>query len=135
VHQLAYQLDLYKAKASRTLHSGETVLFWTDLWSNVVLSTKWPYLFTFAKDTTISVKNVLLTEEISSLFHLPLTIQAMSEYQQLLGLIQDTQVSLEKDKWAVTTAAPGYKVSSMYKDLMNQGPVLPILSWLWKSCC
>jgi hypothetical protein len=117
------------------LHSVETVLFWTDLWSDTVLATKWPYLFTFAKDTTISVKMVLLTEEIPSLFHLPLTIQALEEYQQLLGLIQDTQISLEKDKWTVISAAPGYKVSSMYKDLMTQGPVLPILSWLWKSCC
>jgi hypothetical protein len=61
-------LDLYKAKASCTLNSGETVLLWTDLWSTEVLSTKWPYLFTFARDITISVKKVILTEEITSLY-------------------------------------------------------------------
>jgi hypothetical protein len=73
-------LDLYKAKASCTLNSGVTVLFWTDLWDTKILSTKWPYLFTFAKDISISIKNVLATEEIPSLFHLPLSTQAMDEY-------------------------------------------------------
>jgi hypothetical protein len=117
------------------MNSGVTVLFWTDLWSLEILSTKWPYLFTFAKDISISVKNVIATEEFPSLFHLPLSAQAMEEYQQFLSLVQETQVSLEKDKWTVTVAAPGYQVSSMYRDLMKQGPVLPIISWLWKTCC
>jgi hypothetical protein len=35
---------------------------------------------------------------------------------------------LEKDKWSATAAAPWYKVSSMYNDLMKQGPVLPVIS-------
>jgi hypothetical protein len=128
-------LDLYKEKGSCTMNSGLTVLFWTDLWSCEMLSTKWPYLFTFAKDISISVKNAIATEEYPSLFHLPLSIQAMGEYQQFITLIQETHVSLDKDKWAVTVAAPGYQVSSMYKDLMKQGHVLPIISWLWKTCC
>jgi hypothetical protein len=128
-------LDLYKAKASCTLNSGMTVLFWTDLWNNEILSRKWPFVFTFVKDITICVKNVLTIVEIPSLFHLSLSTKAMNEYQQLLSLIQETQISLEKDKWSVTAAAPGYKVSYMYKDLMKQGPVLPVISWLWKICC
>jgi hypothetical protein len=65
---------------------------------------------------------------------LPLSTQAIGEYQQFLSLIQETQISLEKDKWTMTAAAPGYKVSSMYKDLMKQWHALPIISWLWKSC-
>jgi hypothetical protein len=52
------------------------------------------------------VKNVLTTVEVSSLFHLSLSIQAMDEFQQFLSLIQETQIFLEKDKWSATAAAP-----------------------------
>jgi hypothetical protein len=82
------------------------VLFWIDLWNTDVLSIRWHFLFTFVKDTTLFVKNVLTTVEVSSLFHLSLSIQAMDEFQQFLSLIQETQIFLEKDKWSATAAAP-----------------------------
>jgi hypothetical protein len=59
---------------------------------------------------------------------LPLLVEAMNECHQFLTLIQATHLSPEKDQWIVTT--PGYKVCSIYKSLMRQGPVIPAMSWL-----
>jgi hypothetical protein len=59
----------------------------------------------------------------------------MTKYHQFVHLIHDTHLSREKDKWIVATADFGYKVSSLYKTLMQQDVVLHAISWLWKSCC
>jgi hypothetical protein len=59
----------------------------------------------------------------------------MNEYQQFLNLLQGMHLTDDKDKWIVTTAAPGYSVASAYKTLMQQESVLPAILWLWKSCC
>jgi hypothetical protein len=83
---------------------------------------------------TIS-QDVINTADVATLFHLPMLVQAMPEYHQFVHLIHDTQLLQEKDKWIVTTAAPGYSVASAYKTLMQQESVLPAILWLWKSCC
>jgi hypothetical protein len=106
-----------------------------DKWDQETLSTKWPFLFTFVKDQSQSVHDVLTIVDTTSLFHLPLSVEAMSEYHQFFTLIQGMHLTDEKDKWTVSNTASRYKVSSTYKNLMQQGTVLPAIAWLWKSCC
>jgi hypothetical protein len=115
--------------------SGKTILFSFDKWSLEVLSAKWPFLFTFVKDPSQSVWDVINTIDVSTLFHLPLSIQVVTKYHQFVHLIHDTHLSQEKDKWIVATADFGYKVSTLYKTLMQQDVVIHAISWLWKSCC
>jgi hypothetical protein len=99
------------------------------------LAQKWQFLFTFAKNESLSVWDVINSADIAELFHLPLSVQAMNEYNALLHLVHTTQLSQDKDSWRVTDSGPGYKVSSAYRSLTKHDPVIPAIKWLWKSCC
>jgi hypothetical protein len=99
------------------------------------LAQKWQFLFTFAKNVSLSVWDVINTPNTAELFHLPLSVQAMHEYNALLHLVHTTQLSQDKDNWIVTDNGSGYKVSSAYRSLTKYDPVIPAIKWLWKSCC
>jgi hypothetical protein len=86
---------------SCTLKNGKTILFWSDKWTLEVLSLKWPFLFTFVKDASQSVWDVVTIADAASLFHLPLSVQAMAGYHKFVDLIQITQLSQEMDNWTV----------------------------------
>jgi hypothetical protein len=69
------------------------MLFWQDIWNNCILQQAFPRLFSYAKNKSISVANFLTNNNIQDQFHIPLSIQAFQEYQQLQVLIQNLQVS------------------------------------------
>ena len=62
---------LYRGVAKCTLGNGSTVTFWNDLWSDNILSYKYPRLFSFAIDPSISVQNTMQAADLASLFNLP----------------------------------------------------------------
>jgi len=62
----------YRGIARCQIGDGASVLFWEDLWSSEVLALKYPYLFSFVRNTSLSVKNVMETEDLDTLFTLPL---------------------------------------------------------------
>jgi hypothetical protein len=69
--------------ASCALKSEKTTLSW----SLEVLSNKWPFLFTFVKDASHSVQDLINTDDAATLFHLPLSLQAMAEYHHFVQLV------------------------------------------------
>jgi hypothetical protein len=69
------------------------VLFWLDIWNDHLLQNKLPRLFSFAKNKTISVAQFLLNNSIEQQFHLPLSVQAFQEYQDVQQIIQQIQVT------------------------------------------
>jgi hypothetical protein len=85
--------DEFKAIAKCNIGNGTTVLFWQDIWNNCILQQTFPRLFSYAKNKSISVANFLMNNNIQDQFHIPLSIQAFQEYQQLQVLIQNLQVS------------------------------------------
>ena len=50
--------------------------FWDDPWSSEVLSLKYPLLYHSARDHRLSVKSVMNTEDLNTLFALTLSEQA-----------------------------------------------------------
>jgi hypothetical protein len=86
-------IDLYKGIASCKIGDGSTVLFWMDVWNNHLLQNKFPRLFTFAINKTISVAQFLLNNNMEQQFHLPLSVQAFQEYHDLHELIQQIQIT------------------------------------------
>jgi hypothetical protein len=76
---------------------------------------KFPRLFSFAKDKLISVKKILNTTQMESLFHLPLPEQAWQEYQALQVIIQGIQITEEsKDTWSYIWGKAEYSSSKFY---------------------
>jgi hypothetical protein len=81
------------AKYGRSPDNPSAVLFWSDVWNDLLLQNKFPRLYSYAKNRNISVAQFLLNNHIEEQFHLPLSIQAFQEYQQLQDLIQNLQTS------------------------------------------
>jgi hypothetical protein len=58
---------------------GHKSTFWEDLWCGEVLAHKFPRLFSFARNTAISVQDFVQADDLDTLFALPLSIEAHEE--------------------------------------------------------
>jgi hypothetical protein len=75
--------DIYRGIAKCFVGDGTSVLFWSDIWNDLLLQDKFPRLYSFAKNKSISVASILNTAQMEDLFHLPLSTEAWQEYQAL----------------------------------------------------
>ena len=76
-------LDLFKPMAICNVGDGKSTLFWNDQWHSTCLFQGMPHLFSFTKNTLLSVQEAINLEYLEDLFHLPLSTQAYEEFQQL----------------------------------------------------
>ena len=117
-----------------------TVLFFLDYWrdnQHELLVNKFSRLFSFAKDTQISVHEVLQTDELLALFHLPLSTEAFGEFQLLIQIVldyQDRDNTTDVWSWGFGKGGP-YTARKYYKQVHDPNISNPFLSWIWKSCC
>jgi hypothetical protein len=81
---------LYRGVAKCSIGNGSTVTFWKDLWLDEVLSQKFPRLFSFVKNGATSAQQVMLAEDLDSLFYLPMSTEAFDELQQLPSMLNAT---------------------------------------------
>jgi hypothetical protein len=92
--------DIYRGIAQCTIGNGSTIMFWLDIWNEQLLQQKHPRLYSYAKNKNTSVAQFLQNNRIEEQFHLPLSVQAYEEYQDLQHTIQLIQISTkDKDKW------------------------------------
>ena len=74
---------------------GLTALFWDGCWYDFILKYKFHHLITFARDSSITVSQVIHTEYLQDLFHLPLTTQAYEEFLEM----EDICISLRNSEY------------------------------------
>ena len=78
-------MDNFRAVTEVDVHSGDTVLFWSDYWQigsiHVPLQDRFPRLYSFCLHKNLSVKEVFMAGSLQDLFYLPLTEQAYQEFQ------------------------------------------------------
>jgi hypothetical protein len=89
----------FRGIAACKVGSGTTVLLWSDVWNEQHLQYKYPRLYSFAKNKDISVAQFLTHNTAQQQFHLPLSVEAFQEYQDLQQLIQQIQVTDSNDTW------------------------------------
>ena len=128
--------DMFRGIAKCTFGDGSTVLFWSDLWNDNILESKFPRLYSFARNKNISVARFLSNNTLEAQFHLPLSEQAFQEFQSLQELIQDLQVDQNsKDSWEYIWGSKNYSSSKCYNfPYKNIQPPSPFL-WIWNSKC
>jgi hypothetical protein len=71
--------------------NGSSVLFWSDQWTDDLLDSAFPRLFSYAKDKLQSVQDFFGRELLDS-FHLPLSVQAHDELLSLQKIIHNTSL-------------------------------------------
>lgn len=89
----------FKELASCVPASGHTILFWEDIWKEQALKFNWPHLYSFCKSPSLSMQLVLNTSDISSMFHLPLSLEAFEQFQQMQDMINTYDINPQKDQW------------------------------------
>jgi hypothetical protein len=116
--------------------NGSTVLFWSDIWNDHLLQHKFPTLYSYAKNKDISVAQFLSQNNIADHFHLPMSVQAFQEYQQLQGTIQQLQISEEnKDVWEYIWGGQQYTTSEFYNLASKHIQQPKAFIWIWDSRC
>jgi hypothetical protein len=131
-------IDTYKAMARCTLGNGRSVLFWTDLWGETCLHHKFPHLASFAKRTDVSVSKVLHMDFLQDMFHLPLSQQAYTEFEELEILCENAQVRVQQnlpDNWHYIWGSDSFSTTKAYNFLIGVQHTPIFFTWLWKSSC
>jgi hypothetical protein len=82
--------NLFKGIAKCQIGDGKSALLSTDLWNDECLLIKFPHLASFAKKD-ILVFETMNTEFLEDLFHLPMSVEAYSEFEALEDICIKTQ--------------------------------------------
>ena len=131
-------VDNFRAVSKVLMGDGTSFCFWKDKWeignSCQSLMSKFPRLFSFAKEESISAAKVYAVEELHSLFHLPLCILAFEEMEQLKLLMDCNPVDNTPDKW-IYYWGNNYLAAKFYKHIHSHILVPKVYKWIWKSCC
>lgn len=126
---------IYRGITRCTLGDGLAVSFWDNLWSDSVLSLQYPRMHLFTRDGSISVQNLMLEQDLSNVFALPLSVQV---YDELL-LLQSHLEGIEYDDSSVDTWSwtwgIWYTSRQFYAHAFSGVEACPFYKMLWKSSC
>ena len=128
-------LDAYKQMAMVNIQDGVSCLFWDDLWLNRVHKIQYPKLFSFARNTRISLRFALEVEGSNNLFHLPISDIALQQLTSLAQELSTLQESSDPDIWSYIWGPPYFSSSKAYKHLTGHRVTHVAFKRLWKSAC
>jgi hypothetical protein len=124
---------IFRGIAYCKIGKGDTALFWKDEWNHGVMQDLYPCLFSFVQNEDISVKDFCSANDISDIFHLPVSPEAFQQFQQVQHLTQQMNLSQStNDVWTfqwgdLYTSRKYYKF--VYRSISPPAP----FSWIWKS--
>jgi hypothetical protein len=98
--------------------SGDTILFWNDLWNGRVLRLQFPHLHSFAINENLTVKAAMEQDHLQDLFHLPLSEEAYDQFNELDVILQSLQLTGENDSWSYIWGNGQYSSAKAYKHLL-----------------
>jgi hypothetical protein len=128
--------DLYRSVTSVIIKDGSTTLFWADKWNGICPQDKFPRLYSFSLNQTLSVKEALLTPDINDMFERPLSSQAAMELLELQNLIQDVVLQPNgKDEWRTIWKDSNYTAQRFYRHIFSNVTCDKVYHWIWNSKC
>ena len=112
------------------IQNGESRLLWEDLWLGIVSSQAYPKLFFFAKNKRITLSKAKSIIPLHNLFHLPLSIEAFVELQQLEQDLQGITLTPEHDWWSYIWNSRMYKSTKAYRVLIGHTEIHLAFKWI-----
>ena len=126
----------YRLITQCVVGNGITTLFWSDNWLHGKLDDRFPRLFSFAINKLQSVVDFFRNDNHLQHFHLPLSVEAHTEYAALQVLLQGVILNEDtKDAWVCILGNGLYKPNKVYKLHFQQVRTDVASSWIWKSKC
>ena len=96
-------VDKFRNITVVNLGVGDSIFFWLDKWyfldSHETNAERFPRLLSFVLNSKTSVSQVYETQELSSLFYLPLSNQAFEEFNIQQQALVTSPLSSEHDVW------------------------------------
>jgi len=114
---------------------GLSCFFWKDKWINPCPAQVFPELFSFAKTPTLTVNAVLTTDTMTDLFQLPLSEEALVQFNSLQETCDQNTSSEGKDRWCYTWGNDIFSSAKIYRSLIDCPPAHQAFHWIWKSPC
>ena len=112
----------------------QSILFWEDTWNNRLLKQSFPRLYSFARNKNISVAKFLQNNDMQEQFHIPLSVEAFQEFQELQEIIQGIQVQEnERDCWNISRVPTNTHLSNLQAPLQKHQTSFALR--MWKSRC
>lgn len=128
-------LNSFKGIAVANVFEGSTCALWDDLWAGKVPRLAFPELYSFAKVRNISLQRMANFDDLTRLFHLPLSEPAFEQLVQLAQDIQNSVFSEEHDVWTYIWGSRHFSSSRIYSHLIGKRVVHPAFKWIWKTFC
>lgn len=124
----------FRGLASCSFGDGTSVSFWEDIWDMGLLKLEFPHLYSFAKDTKISVAT-FLSRDIKNNFLLLLSIEASMQLTELAGRILNIHGNSHgTDCWTYQWGST-FSCKQAYSAIQGIMPKQVQFTWLWKSSC
>jgi hypothetical protein len=118
-------LNTFKGIAQVKLGTGDTILFWSDMWNGRIMKISFAQLYSFALKENIIVKEVIEQDNLQDIFHLPLFEETYEQCCELDALLQSLQFSGENDTWSYIWGNGQYSSVKAYKHLLGSRSVHP----------
>jgi hypothetical protein len=128
-------LPNFKGLALPVIGNGRSISFWEDQWSQSIPRQKFPELFSFVKNTKLTIKEAKEQDQFAGFFHLPISEQAYDQYLELQVVWEQIALSNAHDRWRYIWGSDNYSSQKAYRFFMGQTQVHPIYRLLWKSKC
>jgi hypothetical protein len=117
------------------IQSGDSCLFWDDLWLGLVPKLAFPELYSFAKKPNVTVATAKANQSLIQDFHLPLSTEAYQQFIQLESMLNNFHPSGASDTWTYIWGSQSFTCAKAYKQLSGLATVHPVFRWIWKSSC
>jgi hypothetical protein len=125
----------FKPMTSVHVHDGSSVLLWQDIWNGHSLQQEFPELFSFSRNTNITIKAAISNGQLEGCFHLPLSLEAHHQFLVLQSLVEDLQETQDPDQWIYSWGNPLFSASRAYKVLVGHRQVHTAFLWIWRFRC
>jgi hypothetical protein len=118
---------------SVSVKAGDTAIFWSDRWHGQVFSMAFPRLFSFALEANMSVREVVQMSDLSTLFALPLSVEAFAELQSLEIVLSQVLIHPnEKDEWRTIWKDGSYSSKKYYLHCFKDIRASRVHDCIWK---
>jgi hypothetical protein len=124
-------LTTFKGIAHAQLGTGDTILFWQDMWNGRILAMTYHKLHSCAINKDVTVRTILDSEALQENFNLPLSEIVFNQFCELDIFLQSIQIGNDKDTWSYIWGNQQYSASKVYKHLIGFQQVHPAFKWLW----
>jgi hypothetical protein len=128
-------LPNFKGLAIPAIGNGRSISFWDDQWSQSIPRHIFPELFSFVKNSKMTIKEAKEQEQFHGLFHLPISDQAYDQFLVLKGSWEQIVLNDAHDRWKYIWGSDKFSSQKAYRFSMGQMQTHPIYRLVWKSKC